>query len=362
MIRERDNHGLPGLPVLLLLLAGLGLVTWVLVEAIRAQAPLTIVAAALGNAFLAFLLGGLFMVNPNEGRVLQLFGDYVGTAKEPGLRWANPFYGKKNVSLRVRNFESSQAEGQRPGRQSHRDRARSWCGRSWTRPRRSSRWTTTRTTCSVQSEAALRNLATSYPYDAHDEAHVSLRGKTAAVAEHLKKESPGAAGEGGRGGDRGAHQPPGLRAGNRRGDAAAAAGRRDHRRAAAHRRGRRRHGGNGARAAVARSRSSSSTRSARPRWSATCWSCCAAIATAQPVVNTGTHLPIGIVADRKAFLLRVDPAVLEALQRWANDDLRSLNAQIEFLLRRVVQQAGRDPDSTARPPATADGRDPPNPT
>jgi hypothetical protein len=48
------------------------------------------------------------------------------------------------------------------------------------------------------------------------------------------------------------------------------------------------------------------------------------------------------VADRKPFLLRIDPAVLEAVQRWANDDLRSLNAQIEFLLRRSLQQSGRD--------------------
>jgi hypothetical protein len=47
------------------------------------------------------------------------------------------------------------------------------------------------------------------------------------------------------------------------------------------------------------------------------------------------------MAERRAFLLRVDPAVLEAVQRWANDDLRSLNAQIEFLLRRALQQAGR---------------------
>lgn len=48
------------------------------------------------------------------------------------------------------------------------------------------------------------------------------------------------------------------------------------------------------------------------------------------------------MADRKPFLLRVDPALLEAVQRWANDDLRSLNAQIEFLLRRALQQAGRE--------------------
>jgi hypothetical protein len=47
------------------------------------------------------------------------------------------------------------------------------------------------------------------------------------------------------------------------------------------------------------------------------------------------------VADRKPFLLRIDPDVLDAIQRWANDDLRSLNAQIEFLLRRAAQQSGR---------------------
>jgi hypothetical protein len=53
------------------------------------------------------------------------------------------------------------------------------------------------------------------------------------------------------------------------------------------------------------------------------------------------------VAERRPFLLRVDPAVLEAVQRWANDDLRSLNAQIEFLLRRALQDAGRSPSRTA---------------
>ena len=50
------------------------------------------------------------------------------------------------------------------------------------------------------------------------------------------------------------------------------------------------------------------------------------------------------MAERKPFLLRIDPALLDALQRWADDDLRSLNAQIEFLLRRALQQAGRLPD------------------
>ena len=56
------------------------------------------------------------------------------------------------------------------------------------------------------------------------------------------------------------------------------------------------------------------------------------------------------MADRKPFLLRIDPTVLEAVQRWANDDLRSLNAQIEFLLRRAAQQAGRLKEGKIKPP------------
>ena len=53
------------------------------------------------------------------------------------------------------------------------------------------------------------------------------------------------------------------------------------------------------------------------------------------------------MTERKAFLLRIDPAVLEALQRWANDDLRSLNGQIEFVLRRALQREGRAPGGAA---------------
>ncbi len=59
--------------------------------------------------------------------------------------------------------------------------------------------------------------------------------------------------------------------------------------------------------------------------------------------------------ERKPFLLRIDKAVLDALQRWADDDLRSLNGQIEFVLRRALTQAGRD--AAPRPPAKSGGRD-----
>jgi hypothetical protein len=67
------------------------------------------------------------------------------------------------------------------------------------------------------------------------------------------------------------------------------------------------------------------------------------------------------VAERKPFLLRMDPRVLEALQRWADDDLRSLNGQIEYLLRRALHDAGRAPNAGGEgapslPPGAAGGK------
>jgi hypothetical protein len=61
------------------------------------------------------------------------------------------------------------------------------------------------------------------------------------------------------------------------------------------------------------------------------------------------------VAERKPFLLRMDPGVLEAMQRWANDDLRSLNAQIEFVLRRSLERAGRGPGPVKDGPGGGSG-------
>ena len=64
------------------------------------------------------------------------------------------------------------------------------------------------------------------------------------------------------------------------------------------------------------------------------------------------------MAQRKPFLLRIDPLVLEALQRWAADDLRSLNAQIEFVLRQELGRAGRRPKGAAEPPGRAPAQPP----
>src|SRR5215217_4084881 len=68
--------------------------------------PLPILLAFACGIFTLVALIGLFTVNPNEAKVLQLFGNYNGTVREPGLRWVNPFFSKRGLSLRVRNFES----------------------------------------------------------------------------------------------------------------------------------------------------------------------------------------------------------------------------------------------------------------
>ena len=130
---------------------------------------------------------GFFIVNPNEAKVLQVFGKYVGTVKAPGLRWANPFYSKRRISQRIRNFETPRLKvNDSEGNPIEIAAVVVW------------KVVETAEACfevddynnyvHVQSEAALRNLSTSYAYDSHVEHQMSLRANTAEVAAHLKTE------------------------------------------------------------------------------------------------------------------------------------------------------------------------------
>ncbi|MDP2054857.1 MAG: SPFH domain-containing protein [Acidobacteriota bacterium] len=187
MIRERAYNGLPGLPVLLTLILVDAALLWMLIMNIREDSVPEIVTAAIGMALVTFFMAGLFMVNPNEGKVLQLFGAYKGTAKEQGLRWANPFLAKKKVSLRIRNFEGSRLKvNDIDGNPIEIAAVVVW--KVFETAEAVFEVDDYEHYVKVQSEAALRNLATSYAYDAHDDTHVSLRGHTSAVADHLKRE------------------------------------------------------------------------------------------------------------------------------------------------------------------------------
>lgn len=191
MIKEIPRSTLPGVFMLIALIVVLLLCVYGIVDtaltAPRADRALPIVIYAFVAAVDAFCFAGLFMVQPNQGVVLQLFGKYVGTVRKPGLNWANPFFSKRHVSVRVRNFETGRLKvNDRDGNPVEIASVVVW------------KVVDTAEACfqvddyenyvHVQSEAALRNLTTAYPYDSHEEAETSLRGHTAIVAEHLKTE------------------------------------------------------------------------------------------------------------------------------------------------------------------------------
>jgi regulator of protease activity HflC (stomatin/prohibitin superfamily) len=187
MIREREHAALPGLPVLIGLLAVIVGSGYEILNGARAHSPQTVVVSALVLVLAALLVAGLFVVNPNEAKVLQLFGKYAGTVKQPGLRWANPFFTKKRISQRVRNFESAHLKvNDIEGNPIEIAAVVVW--RVIDTAEAVFEVDDYNNYVKVQTEAALRNLATSYPYDAHDDTQMSLRGHTIAVADHLKKE------------------------------------------------------------------------------------------------------------------------------------------------------------------------------
>ena len=186
MIRERQTNAIPGLPVLLGLLVAVGLCIWGIVEAAD-DSPIRLVTCVLLIAVAVFLMAGLFVVNPNEGKVLQFFGDYIATATRPGLRWANPLYTKKTVSKRVRNFESAKLKvNDLEGNPVEIASVVVW--RVVDTAEAVFEVDDYNNYVKVQSESALRNLASNYTYDAHEDNTVSLRGTTQVVADHLKKE------------------------------------------------------------------------------------------------------------------------------------------------------------------------------
>jgi regulator of protease activity HflC (stomatin/prohibitin superfamily) len=187
MIREREIRPASGVLMLLVLVVGAFVLGWMFVRAVDEHQRW--MAAGLGLVWLADLisLGGLFVVNPNEAKVVQLFGNYVGTVKEPGFKWINPFSTKRRVSQRVRNFETPKLKvNDHIGNPIEIAAVVVW--KVIETAEALFEVDNYENFVHVQSESALRNMASAYPYDAHDTGEMALRSHTAEIAGQIKKE------------------------------------------------------------------------------------------------------------------------------------------------------------------------------
>jgi len=146
-----------------------------------------IIGFALASVIVAICWAGLFMVHPNEAKVLQLFGKYVGTAHEPGLKWANPFYAKTAVSTRVRNFESGKLKVN-DSRGSPIEIAAVVVWKVFDTAEALFEVDDYEEFVQIQSESALRNLSTTYPYEPHEGEGTALRSHPAEIAQALRDE------------------------------------------------------------------------------------------------------------------------------------------------------------------------------
>jgi regulator of protease activity HflC (stomatin/prohibitin superfamily) len=187
MILEKDRAVSSGWVVLVILLLIDAAAIYGIYLNVEAENQAGIVVSIVVAVLAGLLYPGLFIVNPNEGKVLQLFGEYVGTVRKEGLKWANPLYSKKRVSLRIRNFESAKLKvNDNEGNPIEIAAVVVW--RVVDTAEAVFEVDDYENYVHVQAESAVRNLATSYTYDSHDDDRPSLRGHTGAVADHLKRE------------------------------------------------------------------------------------------------------------------------------------------------------------------------------
>ena len=193
-VKERLTAGRSGGGMLALILLGAlacigGMITGgVLLEDRRPEAGAPLLAASvLAMGCFMVALGGLVVVEPNEAKVLLFFGRYVGTIKKDGWWWVNPFYTKKKISLRIENFETEHLKvNDIDGNPI--EIAAIVVRKVVETAEASFSVSDYRDYVRVQSESAVRNLATHYPYDSHEEAIPSLRGHTQVIADKLRQE------------------------------------------------------------------------------------------------------------------------------------------------------------------------------
>ncbi|MGN6193138.1 MAG: SPFH domain-containing protein [Rhodanobacteraceae bacterium] len=184
-MNETRAFSLPGIPFAMLFTIALLFCVAGFIHGALHQAIGILAGSVILFAFFAFLCKGFFQVQPNQGVVLLLFGRYAGTARETGLRWTNPFLTKRAVSLRVRNFESSKLKvNDADGNPIEIAAVIVW--QVVDTAEAVFQVDDYENYVHIQSESALRQMAQSYPYDAHDDGKPSLRSHGDEITAHLR--------------------------------------------------------------------------------------------------------------------------------------------------------------------------------
>lgn len=187
MNREIRRKIASGYPMLVVLFIAQIALAYLAVRSAQSDAIAVFVLAMIASVAVLVCWAGFMMVHPNEAKVLQLFGKYVGTARDPGLRWANPFYAKVSVSTRVRNFESSKLKVN-DANGSPIEIAAVVVWKVFDTAEALFEVDDYAGFVQIQSESALRNLGTTYPYEPHDGETIALRSNQNEIAEALVKE------------------------------------------------------------------------------------------------------------------------------------------------------------------------------
>lgn len=186
-MREKKAFSLPGGAMLLVIAVLMALTIFLLVNVIKDSSGPLPVFCILAMVVGAICLKGLVVVNPNEGQVVQLFGRYAGTVREQGFQWINPLTTRRKISLRVRNFETDKLKvNDLDGNPIEIAAVVVW--QVVDSAEAVFEVDNYENFVQVQSESALRNMATSYAYDSHEAGKMSLRSHTAETAAQLKQE------------------------------------------------------------------------------------------------------------------------------------------------------------------------------
>jgi len=187
-MQERTTTTASGIPTLLVILILLLVDGWLFsIGATSSNIPLIAGPMVIG-AILLLCFGGFFNIEPNQAVVLSLFGKYVGTAREQGLRFTNPFYAVKKISLRIRNFETSKLKvNELEGSPIEIGAVIVW--QVVDSAEAVYNVDDYESYVHIQAESALRQMATSYPYDNHDDPNtVSLRSHPVEISHHLMEQ------------------------------------------------------------------------------------------------------------------------------------------------------------------------------